>query len=162
MYYYLIALLVFAIDQASKWIIVKYMDIGQEISVIGNFFQITSIRNKGAAFSILEGKRWLLLIVTLIAIVVIIWFIHKMKSAGKQLLPLALSFVLGGAAGNFLDRSIFGEVVDFLQFHFGFIDYTFAIFNLADVAITCGAILIVLDSILDSHKEKKKITQGIQ
>ncbi|TCZ78728.1 signal peptidase II [Paenibacillus albiflavus] len=160
MYYYLIALLVFAIDQASKWMIVKYMEIGQGISVIGNFFTLTSIRNKGAAFSMLEGKRWLLITISIVAFVVISYMLNKFKSSSSKMMPIALSLILGGAVGNFLDRAVFGEVVDFLQFHFEAINYTFAIFNLADVAISCGAILIILDSLITWRKEKKEAAQS--
>ncbi|GJM72230.1 hypothetical protein HMSSN036_44460 [Paenibacillus macerans] len=79
-------------------------------------------------------------------------FIENKKQRNK-LLPTALSLVLGGAVGNFLDRVVSGEVVDFLQFNFG--SYTFPIFNVADSCIVIGVALIILDSLLEMRREKQ-------
>ncbi|MBP1990274.1 signal peptidase II [Paenibacillus eucommiae] len=157
--YYLIALLVFVVDQVTKWLIVKYLDIGDVRSVIGDFFSITSQRNNGAAFSILEGQRWFFLVVTSIVIVGIIWYMNKIKTSGTRLQLIALGLILGGAVGNYLDRALFGEVVDFLSFHFAFINYTFATFNIADSGIVCGAILMMFDLFRTSRKEKESVTE---
>ncbi|MEC0091026.1 signal peptidase II [Paenibacillus macquariensis] len=162
MYYYLIALLIFVIDQVSKWLIVRNFDIGESKSIIGDFFHITSQRNNGAAFSILEGQRWFFLVITVIVVVGIIYILQKIKSSRNRVLPIALSFVLGGAVGNFLDRALYGEVVDFLRFHFSAINYTFATFNLADSAIVCGAILIIIDTFRTGSKEKQELKQKVQ
>ncbi|WP_160034251.1 signal peptidase II [Paenibacillus sp. An7] len=154
MIYYVIALIVFLVDQGSKWLVKTNMDLGQEISVIGDFFYITSHRNRGAAFGILQDQRWFFIVVTIIVVVALVWYIQKIKSQPDKLLPLALSLVLAGAIGNFLDRLLMGEVVDFFKFNFG--SYTFPIFNVADSAIVVGVALIILDTLLESRREKRR------
>ncbi|MNJ56641.1 Lipoprotein signal peptidase [compost metagenome] len=151
--YYLIAFIIFVIDQLTKYIIVSKLELWEQIPVIGNFFLITSHRNTGAAFSILEDQRWFFIIVTIVVVIGIVWYLQKVKKLGNKLLPLALSLVLGGALGNFLDRALTGEVVDFLQFNFG--SYTFPIFNIADSAIVVGVALIIYDSFREMSLEKK-------
>ncbi|WP_025689324.1 signal peptidase II [Paenibacillus zanthoxyli] len=146
MVYYLIALIVFLLDQGTKYLISTRLEIDEQIPVIGNFFVITSHRNRGAAFSILQDQRWFLILVTVVVLIGIVWYLNKVKRT-RRLLPLALSLVLGGAIGNFLDRALTGEVVDFLRFNFG--SYTFPIFNVADSCIVIGVALIILDSIMD-------------
>lgn len=151
--YYLIAFIIFVIDQLTKYIIVSKLELWEQISVIGNFFLITSHRNTGAAFSILEDQRWFFVVITIVVVIGIVWYLQKVKKLGNKLLPLALSLVLGGALGNFLDRALTGEVVDFLQFNFG--SYTFPIFNIADSAIVVGVALIIYDSFREMSAEKK-------
>ncbi|MFP4975684.1 signal peptidase II [Paenibacillus sp. CN-4] len=146
MVYYLIALIVFLIDQGTKYLIATRLELGEQIPVIGDFFLITSHRNTGAAFGILEGKRWFFIVITVIVVCGIVWYLNKSKDS-RKLLPTALGLVLGGAVGNFLDRALTGEVVDFLQFNFG--SYTFPIFNVADSCIVIGVGLIILDSLRD-------------
>lgn len=151
MWYYILAFIAFLVDQGTKYVIAKQLEIGQEIPVIGNFFLITSSRNRGAAFGILPNQRWFFIVVTLVVVIAIIWYMQKVrKSSSRKLLPIALSLVLGGAIGNFLDRAINGEVVDFLMFNFG--SYTFPIFNIADSCIVVGVALIILDSLIDLNK----------
>ncbi|CAH8769773.1 signal peptidase II [Paenibacillus dendritiformis] len=152
MWYYLIALIVFLIDQGTKWIIATRLTLYEQIPVIGNFFLITSHRNTGAAFSILENQRWFFVIVTIVVAIGIIWYMYKIRHQQGHILPIGLSLILGGALGNFLDRLLTGEVVDFLQFNFG--SYTFPIFNVADMGITIGVGLVLLDAMLSVKREK--------
>lgn len=155
--YYLIAFIVFVIDQLTKYVIATKLELWDQISVIGNFFLITSHRNTGAAFGILENQRYFFIIITIVVVIGIVWYIQKMKNTGNKLLPFALSLVLGGALGNFLDRALTGEVVDFLQFNFG--TYTFPIFNIADSCIVIGVALIIIDSFREMSLEKKQAKQ---
>lgn len=161
MAYYILALVVIGIDQVSKWMIVHNLDLYQSVSVLGNFFLITSSRNTGAAFSILEGQKWFFYIITFIVVLGMIWYMQKVLKEKKRLIAVAISFLLGGALGNFIDRLLHGEVVDFLQFNFVFkvfgqaVDYTFAIFNLADFSITLGVVLIFVDAIRGWLKERR-------
>jgi signal peptidase II len=163
--YYLIALIVFLIDQGTKYVIATRLELGEQIPVINDFFIITSHRNSGAAFGILEGQQWFFFIVTVVVVVGIVWYMNKAK-ASRKLLPTALALVLGGAIGNFLDRMLNGEVVDFLMFNFG--SYTFPIFNVADSCIVIGVGLIILDTLLDMKsgdeiievKESKEVKEG--
>ncbi|MEC0237099.1 signal peptidase II [Paenibacillus kribbensis] len=153
MIYFGIALIIFLIDQGVKYLVATRMELYEQIPVIGNFFLITSHRNRGAAFGILEGQRWLFIVITIVVVIGIVWYLRKTVKAGQKLLPVALSLVLGGAVGNFLDRAISGEVVDFAQFNFG--SYTFPIFNVADSAIVVGVALIILDTLLESRRNKE-------
>jgi signal peptidase II len=158
--YYLYALIVFAIDQFTKWLVAAYMELDDQISVIGDFFQIVSHRNTGAAFGILQGQRWLFLILTPIILIGIVWYMQQLrKEPGHKLMLTALALIMGGALGNFADRLLFGQVVDFFQFHFAFIDYTYPIFNVADSAIVIGVAMIFLDSLLMWRREKAKAEQ---
>ncbi|BCG60219.1 signal peptidase II [Paenibacillus sp. URB8-2] len=156
MVYYLIALIMFLIDQGTKYLISSRLQLDEQIPVIGNFFLITSHRNRGAAFSILQNQRWFLILVTVVVVVGIVWYLNKVRKT-RRLLPLALALVLGGAVGNFLDRLLTGEVVDFLQFNFG--SYTFPIFNVADSCIVVGVALIILDSLLDMRGGKTEVLE---
>ncbi|ULO10267.1 signal peptidase II [Paenibacillus sp. 19GGS1-52] len=162
MVYYLIALIVFLLDQGTKYLIATRLELAEQIPVIGNFFLITSHRNSGAAFGILEGQQWFFFLVTIAVVAGIVWYLNKAR-ATRKLLPLALGLVLGGAVGNFLDRMLNGEVVDFLMFNFG--SYTFPIFNVADSCIVIGVALIILDSLRDLKggdeiTEVKEVKEG--
>lgn len=150
--YFLIALIVFLIDQGTKYLIATRLEIAEQIPVIKDFFIITSHRNRGAAFGILEGQQWFFIVITVIVVAGIVWYLNKARKT-RKLLPTALSLVLGGAVGNFLDRILNGEVVDFLMFNFG--SYTFPIFNVADSCIVVGVALIILDTLLDVKGEQE-------
>lgn len=156
MIYYLIALIMFLLDQGTKYLISTRLAINEQIPVIGNFFVITSHRNRGAAFSILQNQRWFLVVVTIVVLAGIVWYMNKLKNT-RRLLSTALGLVLGGAVGNFLDRALTGEVVDFLMFNFG--SYTFPIFNVADSCIVVGVALIILDSLLDMRGSQTEVVE---
>jgi signal peptidase II len=161
LFYYALALLLILIDQVSKWLIVHNLNLYETRSVIGNFFLITSHRNSGAAFSILEGQQWFFYIITVIVVIGMVWYMQKVQKENKRLLAVAISFLLGGAIGNFVDRALYGQVVDFLQFNFVFsifghaVNYTFAIFNIADSAITVGVVLLLIDALRGWLKERR-------
>ncbi|HDC9957269.1 MULTISPECIES: signal peptidase II [Staphylococcus] len=145
--YYIIAVIVLIIDQLWKSAIVKWMEIGQTIPLWEGVFHITSLRNKGAAFGILQGQRWFFIIVTLIVVLGIIYYLQT-EGRNNRRISFALSLLLGGALGNFFDRLIRGEVIDSLDFRL--IDYP--IFNLADVFIVSGVALMILEVLLQSKK----------
>ncbi|WP_123039882.1 signal peptidase II [Cohnella candidum] len=156
--YYAVAVLVFLIDYASKKIVANNLELNDRIPVLGNFFVLTSIRNRGAAFGILQEQRWFFIVITVAVVSAIVWYFGRSYRTGSRLLMVALGMILGGAVGNFLDRALFGEVVDFLQFNFG--SYTFPIFNLADTGICVGVALVILDSLLSSKQEKNENGNG--
>ncbi|RKP55290.1 signal peptidase II [Cohnella endophytica] len=159
--YYVVAIVVFLIDYVSKKIVSHNIEQDKErISVLGDFFIISHIRNRGAAFGMLQEQRWFFLIITVVVVVGILWYLHRSYRTGSMLLMFALSMILGGAVGNFLDRALFGEVVDFLQLNFG--SYTFPIFNLADSAICIGVALVILDALLAMKQENKTNGNGEQ
>jgi len=134
------------------------MKMGESISVLGNFFRLTYVLNPGGAFGTKLGSNIFYTILSVLAIIVAVWFFFKSKKEEK-LLHLAFSLVLGGALGNLLDRFRYGEVLDFLDFDFmniqippikfGFIDFSgfylnrWPVFNIADSAVTIGMFLIL-------------------
>lgn len=131
------------IDQISKGLINLFMYVGQSITMIPNFFDITYVHNTGAAFSILAGNRWILIILAIIALNVIYYFFIKEKSlTNKECLIYAL--LIGGILGNVIDRLLYGYVMDFLAFTF--FGYSFAIFNFADTFIVIAVILLIWES----------------
>jgi len=141
------------IDQLTKFLVVNYMTIGQSISVIDNFLYITSHRNEGAAWGILQGKMTFFYIVTLVVIGVVILWIRRLDMKKGKLLIIALSLILGGALGNFIDRVMYQHVVDFINTYiFG---YDFPIFNIADSALCIGVFLMGIDAVLDVRRQKQ-------
>jgi signal peptidase II len=149
-WFYCIALIVIALDQLTKYIIVTKMQYGESIEIIKDILYITSHRNKGAAFGILQGQMWLFFIITTIVIIGIIYYFH---TEGRKIgvLGLSLSLILGGAIGNFIDRIFRGEVVDFVDTIL-IMNY---IFNVADAALVVGVILIAIYFIFIEGKKKE-------
>lgn len=159
--YYIIALIVIVIDQWSKWLVVKKMELGESIPVIDQFFYLTSHRNRGAAWGILQGQMWFFYIITVIVIGIVIYYIWKLAKS-QPLLGWALGLILGGAIGNFIDRLIRKEVVDFFDFYLDFIlfKYNYPIFNVADSALVVGVVLIIIQTFIDSKKAKESEING--
>ena len=141
--YYLIALFVIIVDQLTKWGVVKNMTEGQEIVVWDPIFSLYSHRNQGAAWGMMQGRIGLFTIVTVVVVIAIIYYFNK-EGKGKPLFATSLMLLLGGAIGNFIDRITTGEVVDFASFWIPIIDYDFPIFNIADMALTFGVILMMI------------------
>lgn len=151
--YYLVALIVILLDQFTKWLIVKYMELHDSIPIIENFFAITSHRNKGAAWGILQGQMTFFYIVTAIVVVGIIYYIEKHVREHK-FMTISLCVILGGAIGNFIDRLFRKEVVDFLDFTI--FSYEFPIFNVADMALTIGVGLFLFATLLEERKTRNE------
>lgn len=156
-FYYIIALFVIALDQLTKYLIVKKMELGESIEVIEDFLYITSHRNRGAAWGILEGQMWFFYIVTVVVIIGIIYYIQK-AAKGKILFGVSLGFMLGGAIGNFIDRVFRNEVVDFVNTYiFG---YDFPVFNIADSALVIGVAMLMIQMLLEERALKKEKAHG--
>lgn len=153
MFYYLIALLVIALDQLTKWMIVKKMEYGESIEIIENLLYITSHRNRGAAWGILQGQMWFFYIITIAVIIGLVYYIQKMAKE-SILLGVALGLMLGGAIGNFIDRVARQEVVDFV--HIYIFSYSFPVFNVADAALSIGVGLLVIHMFLEEKNAKEK------
>lgn len=149
--YYLIALAIIIIDQWTKWLVVTKMDIGQSITVIENFLYLTSHRNQGAAWGILQGQMWFFYIITVIVIGVVIYYIQQYGKESR-LAGVALSLILAGAIGNFIDRLFRKEVVDFADTYI--FSYDFPIFNVADSSLVIGVILVMIATFIDERKKK--------
>lgn len=148
-----VAALVIALDQLSKLWISSHFIFGEKLTVL-SVFDLVLAHNTGAAFSFLHDaggfQRWLF---SGIAIAASVWIVALLRKQGTQVLfALALSLILGGALGNLVDRIAYGYVVDFLAFHWD--EHYFPAFNIADSAITVGAVLLILDSLRsDRHAE---------
>ncbi|QDI93000.1 lipoprotein signal peptidase [Salicibibacter halophilus] len=153
MVYYLLALAIIIADQFTKWLIAAYMEIGESIPIIEDVLHITSHRNAGAAFGILQGQMWLFFIVTIIVTVGVIYFMQKMGRTSLWI-GMPLGILLGGTIGNFIDRVLHGEVIDFIDVYIG--TYSFPIFNVADSALTVGVILLIGKLFIDERREKKE------
>ena len=136
-----LTLVVILLDMISKYIVSRLLIVNESVMIIKNFFNITYVRNTGAAFSIFSENTFLVLIVSFIIIIVIILYISKNKPSNKME-RVAYSLILGGAIGNFIDRVIYGYVRDFIEIDIFGWDYP--IFNLADVFVVVGVILLVI------------------
>lgn len=149
--YYLIALLIILVDQITKWLVVKYMTLGESITVVENLLYITSHRNRGAAWGILQGQMWFFYIVTTVVIIGIVYYIRKFSA--DKLTGISLGLILGGAIGNFIDRIFRNEVVDFV--HTYIFSYSFPVFNVADSALCIGVGLMVIAMFLEEKRAKE-------
>ena len=133
------------LDQATKLYVDSHMKLHQSIEVIENFFQITYIRNSGAAFGILSGFKspWLtrfFIFISLVAAGIILFCYHKTPE-NRRLTLMSFALIISGAIGNFIDRVFYGEVIDFLYFHW--YKHYWPAFNVADSCITVGVSLLL-------------------
>lgn len=152
--YYGIAALVILVDQLTKWLVATNMEIGERIPLIEPYLGLLSHRNRGAAWGMLEGQMWLFAIVTIVVVIGIVYYFQK-EGKNEPLFAWSLMLLLGGAVGNFIDRMVRGEVVDFVNVLIPVINYDFPIFNVADAALTFGVVLVIIHLILDEKKNKK-------
>ena len=147
---FILACFLILLDQLSKNFIVNHFSLGESKEIIVNFFSISSHRNRGAAWGILQDSRLFFLVITVIFIAILTYYLFKQKNTLSSLDKGTFALIYGGAIGNFIDRLTRYEVVDFLDFRiFG---YDFPIFNLADCFI-CVGVLFLLFKI---YKEEDK------
>ena len=149
-----LAALVLLADQATKWLVLQTIPLGDVIPIT-DFFNLVHVRNPGAAFSFIADaggwQRWLFAV---FAIGVSALLIFMMRRAPEQrLFCFAAALVIGGAIGNLIDRLVFGEVIDFLDFHWQ--GWHWPAFNIADSGITVGAFLIIADEFLRMRKPRE-------
>ena len=141
-----IAVIVVLIDQLTKITLSRMMLYGQT-DTITSFFNLVMVYNRGAAFSFLADQpgwqRYFFAGVSVFASLLIIWMLKR--HSGQRLFCLAMTLILGGALGNLIDRIAYGHVIDFLDVHLG--GFHWPAFNVADSAITIGAVLFVLDEL---------------
>ena len=148
---FILTIILVIIDLTVKLIIKNTMIPNQSITIINNFFYLTYVKNTGAAWSILSGRKIFLIIFSLIVIISIIYYIIKRKDYNKLEL-IGYSVVLSGAIGNLIDRIIYGYVIDYLDFYI--FNYDYPIFNIADILIVIGIIIIFIS--YGGRDEKKK------
>ena len=149
-----VALILLIVDQATKWYIVCAYNLFESRPVISGWLNITSVRNLGAAWSILTGYVWLLFAFGLLAGAGIIFFFRKLAEGCVERY-FALMLILSGIAGNSFDRAFHGEVVDFIHVHYYDL-WHFPVFNVADMAICTGVGLYLLSGFLRQTPEKGK------
>jgi signal peptidase II len=156
-----VSLLVIVLDQLSKWAIVKWVPLYDRIPVTP-FLNITHQENEGAAFSFLADasgwQRWFFIVLALgISGVIVVW-LWRLRAARQVVLSAGLALVLGGALGNVIDRVRLGHVVDFVQVLIA--GWPFPSFNVADSAITVGAVLLIVDALFLSGREQSARARG--
>ena len=144
-----VPLLVVALDQLTKWLVRVRVPLHDSVQVIPNLLDITHVRNTGAAFGFLNGvdfpgKTLLIGVVAVVALIGVALYSGTLSN--QQLLPrLGMALIIGGAAGNLIDRIVIGSVVDFVDAYWG--TFHFWAFNVADSAITVGVAVMILDMI---------------
>lgn len=156
-----LAVFILIADQATKWAIVKWVPLYDKVP-INDFINLTHQQNPGAAFSFLANasgwQRWFFVVLaTLVSAVLSVW-LWRIRSEGQIVLAGGLSLVLGGAVGNLIDRLRLGYVTDFIQVWFG--SWPFPSFNVADSAITVGAVLLIIDSLFLSGRADGQATKN--
>ena len=153
-----IALVILLADQATKLLIVDSFALGDSQTVT-TFFNLVRVHNSGAAFSMLSTasgwQRWFFTAIGIVATFFILWLLRSHPT--QKLFCFALALVLGGAVGNVIDRIAYGHVIDFLDFHWDalspvFFQGHFPAFNVADSAISVGAVCLILDELIRVRK----------
>ncbi len=152
-----VAALVVAADQATKWAIVEWVQLYGKVP-INSFINLTHQQNSGAAFSFLAGaggwQRWFFVVLaTIVSAVIAVW-LWRIRKEGPLVLMAGLSLILGGAVGNLIDRARLGYVTDFIQVWFG--NWAFPSFNVADSAISVGAAFLIIDALFISGRNKNE------
>jgi signal peptidase II len=150
----IVSAVILVLDQATKLYIDHRFALYESLTVIRNFFNITHVRNKGAAFGILADSAFRIpffITVASLAALGILWYLRQLR-ADQRLLHFALSLIFAGAVGNLIDRIRLGEVIDFLDVHW--YQYHWPAFNVADSAITVGVGLLLLDLWFEERRKK--------
>jgi len=154
-YWVWLSAFVVALDQLTKWYVVGRFQL-YEILPVGPYLDLTRLHNEGAAFGLLAEaggwQRWFFLVLAGAIALAILWWLRSLPARGQNWLAIGLALILGGAVGNAYDRFMDGHVVDYLHFHWG--DHFFPAFNVADIGITTGAIMLVIDALLSSRRSR--------
>ncbi len=142
------ALLIAAVDQIVKYLVTSKIGAGETISGIKYIFDIVSVKNSGAAFSMFSGRVSVLSLISVAFCVLAVVYEH-VKKPKHPLMRCSIALLLGGALGNAVDRIFRGYVVDFIKITF----VSFPVFNIADIAITVGAALLIIYEIFFSEEK---------
>jgi signal peptidase II len=151
MLFYLLAFLVFGVDQLIKYFVHKEMFLGQSMPLLDGIIKLTYVRNTGAAFSLFSGFSHFLIIVGIVIISLVIYFHYKIPAKWAAL-QIALAFILGGSLGNLLDRIFRSYVIDYIDVKI------WPVFNFSDIMINLGVLLIIFELFL---KGKKNVSGSI-
>lgn len=148
--YPLIAVIVIALDQFTKYLVRANMQPGDRIPVIGDWMSIYYVQNTGTAFSMFSGNRFVTVFLTSALIIFCILFIIKEARTDQMLVPALFTFVAAGGASNMIDRLTLGYVTDMISCG------SFAVFNVADIGVTCGCVLAMIALIILYRDEDKE------
>ena len=140
---------ILALDQVTKFAAASSLSLQQRFTIIPGFFHLTYIENRGAAWSMLEGKMWFFYIVTVIALVAMVLF-YRNQEPSNVWIQIALVLMMSGTVGNFIDRLCLHYVRDFLDFII--LGYDFPVFNIADSALCIGVFLIIADVLMENKR----------
>ncbi|PKM63395.1 MAG: signal peptidase II [Firmicutes bacterium HGW-Firmicutes-21] len=154
---FILVLFIVTADQLTKYLVVRFIPLYGEVDFIPFFINLTHVENEGASFGMLSGYRWVFMLFSTVAILGITVFLFKQYKRHK-LLTVSLAFVLGGGIGNMIDRIFRGVVVDFFEFTF----VRFAIFNVADMFITFGAVLLGIYVIFYEKKTEQTLRATVE
>ncbi|MBQ0017620.1 MAG: signal peptidase II [Clostridiales bacterium] len=149
MIYGIIMALVIALDQITKYLIRANLNLGDRIQIIGDWFRITYVQNTGTAFSMFAGNKLVTLVLTSVLIIGCLIIIIKEARNGSKALALCLTAVISGGIANMIDRFMLGFVTDMISVG------SFAVFNVADIAVTCGCFAAMILVLLEYRKEDK-------
>ncbi|MDE6723929.1 MAG: signal peptidase II [Eubacterium sp.] len=144
-------ILITVFDQTTKFFAQKYLSDGETVQFIKGIVQFRYAENTGMAFSLFSGARWIFIAITIIACVAAMWYIFSNKCKSLWLY-WSIGVIIAGGIGNLIDRAFYGFVIDFIEPTF----MNFAIFNIADCAVTLGAGSLFLYLILDVFKKENK------
>lgn len=134
---------VILLDQATKFLASRFLQINNSVPLIKNFFHLTLVHNRGAAFGMFQNQLFMFLLISVFAITLIICSLRDKKNS--LIFQVSLSLILGGAIGNLIDRARFGFVIDFLDLR------VWPVFNLADSVITIAALLLSWELLLKKN-----------
>ena len=156
---YIVSIIGVIIDQISKFIIDKVLKLNDSIDVMDTFFNITYIRNTGAAWGIFSNGTIVLALVSILFLIFLLKYINENKKDLTKLTSISLGLLIGGLIGNLIDRVIRGYVIDF--FDFKIFTYDFPVFNIADILIVVAVILLIIEGFIgddknDSRRRKEK------
>ena len=143
-----------ALDQITKAIVVSNMALHEEIAFLPGFMRFYHTQNTGAAFSMLSGHRWVFMVFSVVAMGLIVYLLYRFYGR-HPMLSVSLAAVLGGGIGNMIDRVLNGYVVDFLDFQF----MEFAVFNVADIFVTCGTVALAVYILFVEPRVEKRLAK---
>jgi signal peptidase II len=148
-----LSVVIVALDHFTKWSILVRFDLYERVEVLP-VLGITRMHNTGAAFSFLADasgwQRWFFIVLAVVVTVLVAFWLKRLPTRGQGWLAFGLSLIVGGAVGNVIDRVVHGYVVDFISVHYG--GWFFPAFNVADSAITVGAAILIIESILGGRR----------
>ena len=148
--YLLIAAIVIVLDQFTKYLVRANMQPGDRIAVIGDWMSIYYVQNTGTAFSMFRGNQFVTIFLTSVLIIFCIVFIVRELREGQRLVPVLFTFVAAGGISNMIDRLTLGYVTDMISCG------SFAVFNVADIGVTCGCVLTMIALIVLYRDDEKE------